>query len=69
MTLVSSAFGNAAGRILSGWMSDRLGRITSAHDDRDQHGRDAGAVRRWEQRGLLYAAVFVVYGAMERRSR
>jgi OFA family oxalate/formate antiporter-like MFS transporter len=27
MTLVVGAFGNAGGRILSGWMSDRLGRI------------------------------------------
>jgi OFA family oxalate/formate antiporter-like MFS transporter len=27
MTLVVAAFGNASGRILSGWMSDRLGRI------------------------------------------
>jgi MFS family permease len=27
MILVVGAFGNAAGRILSGWMSDRLGRI------------------------------------------
>src|SRR6202012_1641157 len=27
MTLVIGAFGNASGRILSGWMSDRLGRI------------------------------------------
>src|SRR4029077_17278069 len=27
MTLVVGAFGNASGRILSGWMSDRLGRI------------------------------------------
>jgi OFA family oxalate/formate antiporter-like MFS transporter len=27
MTLVVGAFGNASGRILSGWMSDKLGRI------------------------------------------
>src|SRR6516165_4427264 len=27
MTLVVGAFGNASGRILSGWMSDRMGRI------------------------------------------
>src|SRR5271170_7874794 len=27
MTLVVGAFGNASGRILSGWMSDRLGRM------------------------------------------
>ena len=27
MTLVVGAVGNASGRILSGWMSDRLGRI------------------------------------------
>jgi len=62
MTLVVGAAGNASGRILSGWLSDRLGRInvlrvmiaTSmvAMPFLYAAGKDVG---------LLYVAVFVVY--------
>jgi len=62
MTLVVGAFGNASGRILSGWMSDKLGRInvlrtmigisTIAMPALYAVGGDVG---------LLYLAVFVVY--------
>jgi MFS family permease len=62
MTLVVGAFGNASGRILSGWMSDKLGRINVlrtmiaisivAMPALYAAGRDVG---------LLYLAVFVVY--------
>jgi MFS transporter, OFA family, oxalate/formate antiporter len=62
MTLVVGAFGNASGRILSGWMSDKLGRINVlrtmiavsifAMPALYAAGGDAA---------LLYLAVFVVY--------
>ena len=62
MTLVVGAVGNASGRILSGWMSDRLGRInvlrvmiavsTVAMPFLYASGNNVG---------LLYVAVFVVY--------
>jgi OFA family oxalate/formate antiporter-like MFS transporter len=62
MGLVVGAFGNASGRILSGWMSDKLGRINVL---RTMIGismvampllyASAGRV------GLLYLVVFVVY--------
>jgi OFA family oxalate/formate antiporter-like MFS transporter len=62
MTLVVGACGNASGRILSGWMSDRLGRINVlrvmiaicvvAMPALYAAGSDVA---------LLYAAVFVVY--------
>ena len=62
MTLVVGAFGNAAGRILSGWMSDRLGRINVL---RTMIGICIGAMPALYASGrnviLLYAAVFVVY--------
>src|SRR6202166_36741 len=62
MTLVVGAFGNASGRILSGWMSDRLGRITVL---RVMIGICMGAMPALYAAGrnvaLLYAAVFVVY--------
>ena len=62
MTLVVGAFGNASGRILSGWMSDKVGRINVlrimiavsivAMPALYAAGGDAA---------LLYMAVFVVY--------
>lgn len=62
MTLVVGAFGNAAGRILSGWMSDRLGRINVL---RVMIGISVIAMPALYAAGtnvaLLYAAVFVVY--------
>ena len=62
MTLVVGAAGNAAGRILSGWMSDRLGRINVL---RTMIGISAFAMPALYAAGsnvaLLYAAVFVVY--------
>ncbi|WP_321471859.1 OFA family MFS transporter [uncultured Paludibaculum sp.] len=62
MTLVVGAFGNASGRILSGWMSDRLGRINVL---RVMIGICVAAMPALYAAGsnvvLLYAAVFVVY--------
>src|SRR5690348_9536083 len=62
MTLVVGAFGNASGRILSGWMSDRLGRINVL---RVMIGICIVAMPALYAAGssvpLLYAAVFVVY--------
>ncbi len=62
MTLVVGAFGNALGRILSGWMSDRLGRINVL---RTMIGICVVAMPALYAAGtsvvLLYLAVFVVY--------
>jgi OFA family oxalate/formate antiporter-like MFS transporter len=62
MTLVVGALGNASGRILSGWMSDRLGRINVL---RTMIGIGMIAMPALYAAGsnvaLLYAAVFVVY--------
>jgi MFS transporter, OFA family, oxalate/formate antiporter len=62
MTLVVGAVGNASGRILSGWMSDRLGRINVL---RVMIGIGMVAMPALYAAGsniaLLYAAVFVVY--------
>ena len=62
MTLVVGAFGNASGRILSGWMSDRLGRINVL---RVMIGISMVAMPALYAAGsnaaLLYVAVFVVY--------
>jgi OFA family oxalate/formate antiporter-like MFS transporter len=62
MTLVVGAIGNASGRILSGWMSDRLGRINVL---RTMIGISIAAMPLLYAAGgnvaLLYAAVFVVY--------
>jgi len=62
MTLVVGAFGNASGRILSGWMSDRLGRINVL---RTMIAISMVAMPALYAAGsnvaLLYLAVFVVY--------
>lgn len=62
MTLVVGACGNASGRILSAWMSDRLGRINVL---RVMLGIGVVAMPALYAAGsnvaLLYAAVFVVY--------
>src|SRR5260370_17450490 len=62
MTLVVGAFGNASGRILSGWMSDKLGRINVL---RTMIGISIIAMpvlyAVGSNVGLLYLAVFVVY--------
>jgi OFA family oxalate/formate antiporter-like MFS transporter len=62
MTLVVGAFGNASGRILSGWMSDRLGRINVL---RTMIGISMIAMPALyavgSNVGALYLAVFVVY--------
>lgn len=62
MTLVVGAFGNASGRIFSGWMSDRLGRINVL---RVMIGISIVAMPALHAVGnnvaLLYAGVFVVY--------
>jgi OFA family oxalate/formate antiporter-like MFS transporter len=62
MTLVVGAFGNASGRILSGLMSDRLGRINVL---RVMIGICVVAMPALYAAGstvaLLYVAVFVVY--------
>src|SRR5262249_40735105 len=62
MTLVVGAFGNASGRILSGWMSDKLGRINVL---RMMIGICVVAMPALYAAGshvvLLYAAVFAVY--------
>jgi OFA family oxalate/formate antiporter-like MFS transporter len=62
MTLVVGAFGNASGRILSGWMSDRLGRINVL---RTMIAVLVVAMPALYAAGgnvaLLYVAVFVVY--------
>ena len=45
LTLIVGATGNASGRILSGWMSDGIGRLQrAAPDDRDISGRHAAVV-------------------------
>ncbi len=62
MTLVVGAMGNASGRVLSGWISDRLGRINVL---RAMIGIGIAAMPALYAAGgnvaLLYAAVFVVY--------
>jgi OFA family oxalate/formate antiporter-like MFS transporter len=62
MTLVVGAAGNASGRILSGWMSDRFGRINVL---RAMIGISMVAMPFLYAAGsnivLLYVAVFVVY--------
>src|SRR4029077_12681225 len=62
MTLVVGACGNASGRILSGWMSDRLGRINVL---RTMIGISMIAMPALyavgSKVGALYLAVFVVY--------
>src|SRR5215467_11775827 len=62
MTLVVGAFGNASGRILSGWMSDRLGRINVL---RVMIGISMVSMPVLYASGsnvaFLYSAVFVVY--------
>ena len=62
LTLVVGACGNASGRILSAWMSDRLGRINVL---RVMIGISMAAMPALYAAGsnvaLLYAAVFVVY--------
>jgi len=62
MTLVIGAAGNASGRILSGWMSDRLGRINVL---RVMIAISMVAMpllyASGSNIGLLYASVFVVY--------
>src|SRR6266480_812944 len=62
MTLVVGACGNASGRILSGWMSDKLGRINVL---RTMIGISIIAMPALYAAGgdvgLLYLAVFVVY--------
>ena len=62
MTLVVGAVGSAAGRVLSGWMSDRLGRINVL---RVMIGICVVAMPALYAAGsnvaALYAAVFVVY--------
>lgn len=62
MTLVVGAVGNAAGRTLSGWMSDKLGRINVL---RAMIGICVVAMPALYAAGsnvaLLYVAVFVVY--------
>jgi len=62
MTLVIGACGNASGRILSGWMSDRLGRINVL---RAMIGVSMVAMPLLYAAGgnvaLLYLVVFVVY--------
>ena len=62
MTLVVGAFGNASGRILSGWMSDKLGRINVL---RTMIGISMVAMPALyavgSNVGALYLAVFVVY--------
>jgi OFA family oxalate/formate antiporter-like MFS transporter len=62
MTLVVGAFGNASGRILSGWMSDKLGRVNVL---RTMIGISVIAMPALyavgSNVGALYLAVFVVY--------
>src|SRR6266550_7788794 len=62
MTLVVGACGNASGRILSGWMSDKLGRINVL---RTMIGISMIAMpalyAAGSNVGLLYPAVFIVY--------
>src|SRR6266436_6195513 len=62
MTLVVGAFGNASGRILSGWMSDKLGRINVL---RTMIGISMITMPALYSLGshlaLLYLVVFVVY--------
>jgi MFS family permease len=62
MTLVIGALGNASGRILSGWMSDKLGRINVL---RTMIGISMAAMpalyAAGSHVGMLYLAVFVIY--------
>jgi OFA family oxalate/formate antiporter-like MFS transporter len=62
MTLVVGAFGNASGRILSGWMSDKLGRVNVL---RTMIGISMVAMPVLYvvggNIGLLYLLVFIVY--------
>src|SRR3989441_11765078 len=62
MTLVVGACGNASGRILSGWMSDKLGRINVL---RTMIGISMIAMpalyAAGSNVGILYLAVFLVY--------
>ena len=62
MTLVVGAFGNASGRILSGWMSDKLGRVNVL---RTMIGISLIAMPALHavgsNVGALYLAVFLVY--------
>jgi OFA family oxalate/formate antiporter-like MFS transporter len=62
MTLVVGAFGNVSGRILSGWMSDKLGRVNVL---RAMIGTSVIAMPALylvgSNVGALYLAVFVVY--------
>src|SRR5207237_10274988 len=62
MTLVVGALGNASGRILSGWMSDKLGRINVL---RTMIGISMitmpSVYSLGSHLGLLYLVVFVVY--------
>jgi len=62
LTLVVGAVGNASGRILSGWMSDRLGRINVLRTmiAISMIGMPA-LYAAGSNIALLYAAVFVVY--------
>jgi OFA family oxalate/formate antiporter-like MFS transporter len=62
MTLVVGAFGNASGRILSGWMSDKLGRINVLRAMIGISMLVMPALYAARSNvGLLYLAVFVVY--------
>ena len=61
--LVVGAVGNASGRILSGWMSDHLGRIERvAFDDRHLDGVHADSYLPGRQRNhASIVMVFIVY--------
>jgi OFA family oxalate/formate antiporter-like MFS transporter len=62
MTLVVGALGNASGRILSGWLSDRLGRINVLRVMVAISMVAMPALYAAKSNvGLLYAAVFIVY--------
>jgi len=62
MTLVVGAFGNASGRILSGWMSDKLGRINVLRIMIAISMIAMPALyAAGGEVGILYVAVFVVY--------
>src|SRR5436190_1422799 len=62
MTLVVGAFGNASGRILSGWISDKLGRINVLRTMIGVSMITMPALYSVGSNvGLLYPAVFIVY--------
>jgi OFA family oxalate/formate antiporter-like MFS transporter len=62
MTLVVGAFGNASGRILSGWMSDKLGRINVLRTMISISMIAMPALYSLGSRlGFLYLVVFIVY--------